>query len=589
MGEKGFGGLPANIEAERAVLGALLIDPDSLPACSGLKPSDFYRETHAVIFEAMLALTSRRDPIDYTLLCDELERMGKLEFVGGRAFLADLMSSTVSSAYVEHYAELVAFAAAQRRLIAAGGEVVKAAYEANIDGGVEKLIADATAPVFAADLLAGAKSTMVTVGTVVGQVLDRADEISRGLGDYRSIPTGFRMLDQILNGGFGRGNLIMLAARPAMGKTALALTLADYAAKIGARTGFFSLEMGREELVERLLAMETGIDSTRLRMGQVHDDEWQLLLAAANTYARRPFFIDDSSMLTLQEMRMKAMRMNAEHGLDIIFVDYLQLMSISNTGRSGFENRQQEVSALSRGLKGLARELKVPIVALSQLSRAVESRSDKRPMLSDLRESGCLTGDTLVLLPDNSLAPIKQLIGRHDLSVVALDVPSGQFVSADVSAAFSTGVKAVYRLSLAGGLSVRATANHPFLTSEGWKPLSDLQVGQSIAAYGVLAVWRTIVAIEPDGEEEVFDLTVPGPHNFVANGIVAHNSIEQDADAVMFIYREDYYVEDTDRQNIADIIVAKHRHGATGTASLFFRKELSQFRDLEIVRSDLEY
>jgi len=589
MGEKGFGGLPANVEAERAVLGALLIDPDALPAGSGLKASDFYRETHAVIFEAMQALTSRRDPIDYTLLCDELERMGKLDFVGGPVFLTDLISSTVSSAYVEHYAELVLFAAAQRRLIAAGGEVVKAAYEASIDGGVEKLIADATAPVFAADLLAGAKSTMVTVGTVVGQVLDRADEIARGLGDYRSIPTGFRMLDQILNGGFGRGNLIMLAARPAMGKTALALTLADYAAKIGARVGFFSLEMGREELVERLLAMETGIDSTRLRMGQVHDDEWQLLLAAANTYARRPLLIDDSSILTLQEMRMKAMRMHAEHGLDIIFVDYLQLMSVSRTGHSGFENRQQEVSALSRGLKGLARELKVPIVALSQLSRAVESRSDKRPMLSDLRESGCLTGDSLVLMSDYTVAPIKQLIGRHDLSVVALDVPSGQFVSADVSAAFSTGVKAVYRLSLAGGLSVRATANHPFLTIDGWKPLSDLQVGQSIAAYGVLAVWRTIVAIEPDGEEEVFDLTVPGPHNFVANGIVAHNSIEQDADAVMFIYREDYYVEDTDRQNIADVIVAKHRHGATGTASLFFRKELSQFRDMEIMRTDLEY
>jgi replicative DNA helicase len=256
-------------------------------------------------------------------------------------------------------------------------------------------------------------------------------------------------------GGLQKSDLLILAARPGMGKSSLALSIALNASRHNnARVAIFSLEMSNEQLVERLLSMETAINSHRLRMGDIHEDEWPILLEAANMLGTAPIFIDDTPGATVSDLRTKARRLYAEHGLDMIIIDYMQLMTGSSGGNGRNENRQQEISYISRSLKSLARELNVPVIALSQLSRAVEARSDKKPLLSDLRESG---------------------------------------------------------------------------------------------------------------------------------------SIEQDADVVLFIYREDYYEEDSEKQNIAEIIIAKHRHGSTGNVSLYFRKELTQFRDLEIQRTELEY
>ncbi len=442
---------PANIEAEQAVLGALLIDPDAiLKVATFLRAQDFYRESHRWIYEALLALHERREPPDILTVQDELERQGHLEEVGGPAYLTELMNSTPTSLYVDHYARIVERTAILRRLIHAAGQIAELAYQEAND--VDEVVDRAEQIIFQISEHRSQRD-LRPIGTVMRDVVDRIDFLATHQGTIMGVPTGFTLLDRML-GGLQKSDLIILAGRPGMGKTSLALSIAQNAAKRhDARVAIFSLEMSAEQLVQRLLSVESAIDSYRLRLGQIHEEEWPILLEAANTLAHTRIFIDDTPGATVTEIRTKARRLYAEHGLDLILIDYMQLMSGGRALGRG-ENRQQEISYISRSLKALARELNVPVVAISQLSRAVESRSDKRPMLSDLRESG---------------------------------------------------------------------------------------------------------------------------------------SIEQDADVVLFVYREDYYDEETDRQNIADIIVAKHRHGSTGTVSLYFRKELTQFRDLELRHEELEY
>ena len=586
-------GIPANLEAERAVLGSLLIDPDAIiKVASFLRAEDFYRERHAWLYEAMMALHDRREPLDFVTVVDELERRGHLAEVGGPAYITDLISGTPSAMYVDHYARIVERTALLRRLIAAAGQIAELAYDDSqeVDTVVDK----------AESLIFGVSEALIhrdlmPIRAIMTQVVDHIDFLARNQDTLMGVPTGFTFLDRLL-GGLQKSDLIILAARPAMGKTSLALNVAQNAAKrYGARVGIFSLEMSNEQLVQRLLSMETGIDSHRLRLGQVHDEEWPILLAAANLLANTAIFIDDTPAATVNEIRTKCRRLYAEHGLDLVLIDYMQLMSgTSGGGREA--NRQQEISFISRSLKGLARELNVPVIALSQLSRAVESRSDKRPMLSDLRESGCLAGDTLVYLAEEGRTlPIRDMLQGQQAMVACLDLEMWKLTSAPVTRAFCTGIKPVFELRTQSGRAIRATANHRFLTVAGWKRLDALYTGDPIAApqkmdSGLDGVsWDQVAAITPAGEEPVYDLTVPPHHNFIAGNLIVHNSIEQDADVVLFIYREDYYIEDTDRQNIADVIVAKHRHGSTGTVSLYFRKELTQFRDLEVQRTELEY
>lgn len=389
--------------------------------------------------------------------------------------------------------------------------------------------------------------------------------------------------------------------------TSLALSLAHNAAlRYGQGVAIFSLEMSTVQLVARLLAMDASVDQHKLRTGWITDDEWERINASIVRLAESQIFIDDTPGMTLLEMRSKARRLMMERGFDLLIVDYLQLMQGTRGGGNGrLENRVQEISEISRGLKGLARELHVPVLALSQLSRAVESRADKKPQLSDLRESGCLAGDTPVYLPDRNLyRPIGQLVGEAGFPVLALNPATRRLERATTCRAFSTGIKTVYRLTTRRGRTIRATANHKFLTADGWQRLDALFAGMQLAladpapagapdrasdgaSDGVLwdadaVYWDDIVALEPDGAEEVFDLTVEGLHNFVASGFVVHNSIEQDADIVMFIYRDEVYNPDTDRKNIADIIVAKHRNGPVGQVSLYFQAAQTRYRDLDL-------
>jgi replicative DNA helicase len=338
------------------------------------------------------------------------------------------------------------------------------------------------------------------------------------------------------------------------------------------------------------------------------------VLQAVEKLARAPIFVDDSSDMSVLELRAKSRRLAARHGLGLVVVDYLQLMRPEGRPDS---SRVEQIGQISRGLKILARELNVPVIAVSQLSRAVESRNPPVPMLSDLRESGCLSGDSRVYLPESGeYKPIAELVGRSGFDVVALNTETWKLERRKVTQAFVTGHKPVYRLTTQLGRTIRATGNHKFLAFDGWKRLDELTPGEPLAVPGMLAVdslmpqkelavamatsstplllpapeyaieatgdaeWDTAMSIEPDGVEEVYDLTVEGLHNFVAEDIVVHNSIEQDADLVMFIYRDEYYNKESERLGEADVIVAKHRNGPIGEVALTFLPKYPKFANL---------
>ena len=355
---------------------------------------DFFRERHQLLYDAMLALNERHEPLDFVTLVNMLEERSQLDEVGGPAYITDLINGTPTAIYVDHYARIVETTAVLRRLISAAGKIAELAYDEQNE--VDEVVDRAEQIIFGVSE-SRIHRDLTPIRAIMGNVVDRIDFLARNQDTLMGVPTGFTFLDRMLgrlskerpdhSGGDGPA-----WARPAFASPSPRMR----PRRFDARVAVFSLEMSNEQLVQRLLAMETGIDSHRLRMGQIHEDEWPILLEAANMLANTNIFIDDTPAATVNEIRTKARRLYAEHGLDMILIDYMQLMTGQSGGRN--ENRQQEISYISRSLKGLARELNVPVIALSQLSRAVESRADKRPMLSDLRESGSIEQDADVVL-----------------------------------------------------------------------------------------------------------------------------------------------------------------------------------------------
>jgi replicative DNA helicase len=400
--------------------------------------------------------------------------------------------------------------------------------------------------------------------------------------------------------------------------TSLAINIAENAAlghKVPA--AIFSMEMSAEQLSFRMLSSIGRIGQQRLRTGKLHDEDWPRVDSAVAMMSEAPIFIDDSGGLTPTEVRARARRLKREHGLGLIVVDYLQLMQVTGT----VENRATELSEISRSLKALAKELDVPVIALSQLNRGVEQRQDKRPVMSDLRE--CVTGETLVCLADGRRVPIRDLVGTEP-DVWSID-ENQRVTCSRADKVWRVGRRSVFRIALASGRTIRATAEHRLLAGQGWTTVSELRVGDPLAlsrahaldvatggtrrhvrAYGNTALaaavdhlalpedaeiataaesdllWDRVVALTPDGEEDVYDLTVPGPANWLANGIITHNSgaLEQDADLILLIYREEVYEKDTPRKGIADIIVAKQRNGPVGEFRLTFLGEFTKFENL---------
>ena len=470
--------LPQNIEAECGVLGSIIIDPDAIVQVADfLLSEDFYRDAHRIIYQTIIQLYEQHEPADYITICDELERHGKLEEVGGASYITSLINQVPTSGNVEYYGRIVERTAILRRLIHAAGQIAAIAYE---DGDADIALDKAEQLIFAISQR-HARADFSALRDLLSDYMSKLDQLHERRGTIVGVPTGFTDLDR-LTGGLQRSDLIILAARPAIGKTSLGLSIAhNSAVKHGQSVAIFSLEMSKEQLVQRLLSMDAGIDQQRLRTGWIEDEEWDRIIYAMGTLSEANIWIDDTPGISTMEMRSKARRLQAEHSVDLIIVDYLQLMQSSVGGKRN-ENRVQEISEISRNLKGLARELNVPVMALAQLSRQVESRQSKIPQLSDLRESGCIAGETLVYLPDEGIyRPIEQLVGQSGFRVLALNMHTWRLEPHVVTNAFATGCKPVYKLTTRLGRTVRATANHKFLTIHGWKQLDEIAQDERIA------------------------------------------------------------------------------------------------------------
>jgi replicative DNA helicase len=385
--------LPHNLEAERSVLGAILVHNDAFNlAAQIITEKDFFRDAHRRIFDKMIALNERNDAIDFITLKEELARAGELDDVGGPAYIASLADGVPRATNVEYYARIVKEKSTLRSLIFAANRILTNAYEAEQEPDI--ILDEAESSIFsvADDRV---KAGFVAMRDLVKESFPKIEQLFEQKRLVTGTPTGFVDLDEMTRG-FQPGDLVIIAARPSMGKTSLVLNISQYVAmQPGMTVGFFSLEMSKESLFLRLLTSEAQIDSHRLMSGAIGQKDYGRISHALETLSAMQLFIDDTSNMGVMEMRAKARRLQAEHGLSLLVVDYIQLMS----GRGRFENRTLELAAISRSLKGLAKELRVPIVVLSQLSRAAETRSDHRPQLSDLRESGALEQDAdLVIL-----------------------------------------------------------------------------------------------------------------------------------------------------------------------------------------------
>ncbi|HEX5671934.1 MAG TPA: replicative DNA helicase [Acidimicrobiia bacterium] len=681
---RGVGRVPPHSrEAEESVLGALLLSPHAAnEVMDKLVPNDFYVPAHQSIFEAMVSLYNANQPIDAVTLSEELRRSGELEKVGGLAYLTHLVDVVPTASNVEYYAGIVEEHGLRRSLIKAGSSITELAFRT--DDEVVVVIDRAEQEVLGvAEKRAG--DGMLAIGPLFQEAIEHIEALEANGSEITGLSTGFRDLDKKL-AGLQKANLVVIAARPSMGKSALTINIATFVAGTGKVVAIFSLEMAKEEVVQRILSSVGKVESSKLRTGQL-GNQWDRLVAAANRMYKTPIYVDDSSVVTVTDIRAKCRRLKRIKGLDLVVVDYLQLMQGSSR-----ENRQQEIAEISRGLKNLARELEVPIIAVSQLNRSVEQREDRRPRLSDLRE--CLTAETEILRSDNGQSITIGEIARQGLKNVpvwSLDA-SMKTVPSVMTEAWSTGVRPVFKITTASGRRVRATANHPFLTIDGWQQVGELAPGDRIAVprripqptsatrmvpeeivflghmigdgsylprqplrsevlsnrvtntnidtipveiidrvrgliseKGVSAVevrrdigswqlhckapsrervrlsagyledrslallarsdvlWDRIVSVEPDGEEEVFDASVPVDHNFIASLVFAHNSgaLEQDADVVVFIYRHEYYhPDDIEKRGTAEVIIAKHRAGATGTVEMTFMPDFTRFADL---------
>lgn len=464
---------PHNLDAEQSVLGAMLESKEAIANVIEIisEASYFYKPAHVEIFESIMALYGRGEAVDAITVADELARRGKLESIGGKPYIHGLLEAYPTAAAAGHYARIVEELALLRRLIEAGGHVQEIGF---------------SMPEDVAEALNEAEESIFNVGDkrlkddyheirklLMKSMMDIEALYERG-ESLTGVGTGFPDLDD-MTAGFQPSNLIIVAARPSQGKSSL---LNDFALAVALKQRLpvviFSLEMSKEEVVKRFLASEAKVDAQRINKGALQENDWTRLSAALGRLAEAPIFIDDSANITLMEMRAKCRRLKAKHGLGMVIVDYLQLMQ--SPKRS--ENRVQEVSEISRNLKILARELQIPVVCASQLNRGVEMRSDKRPLLGDLRESGCITGDTSVTLASGERRPISDLVGTQP-EVVTLD--GWQLDARRASKVWRVGTKPVFKLTTATGRVVRATEAHPFLKLEGWMPLGNLAIGDRIA------------------------------------------------------------------------------------------------------------
>jgi replicative DNA helicase len=613
---------PSNLEAEMAVIGSILVDREMMAAVGEiLAPSDFYAHVHETIFLALTQLYERGEPLDKITVAEELRGRALLDRVGGLPYLTSLMDAVPTAASAEYYAEIVREKSALRGLIHAGTQITQIGFESEED--VEGAIDRSEQVVYEVGRRR-MHGDFAPIRKLLKGTFEQIDRLYHSRGDRTGLTSGFRDIDEYTSG-FQPGNFVILAARPAMGKTSMALTMAAAAAKEEQKPiAIFSLEMTNEELVTRLLCGEARINSLNLRRGNIKDSEWEKISSGMSALSEMPIYIDDSGTVSVSEIRSRCRRLQSGDGLAAVFIDYLQLVRPSANARA--QNRNDELSEICRTLKATAKDLQIPIIALAQLNRGVESRNDKRPMLSDLRD--CLAGDALVMDADSGRrVPIAEIVrdGRR-FNVWALD-DSLKLVRRPIFDAWAAGEKPVFRVTTRSGRTIRCTGGHRFRTVSGWKTLDDLTCGSAIAVpraygapypppiamsevvryrkelqrssrptYAALAerldvvdlealafsdvLWDPIASIETDGHEMTYDLSVEELHNFCVDDFITHNSgaIEQEADMVTFLYRDAYYnPESAPEPDLTEFIIAKSRNGPTGTVKLRFLKEHTLF------------
>jgi replicative DNA helicase len=514
---------PHDLDAERAVIGAMLVSETAVAAVAErLAAEDFYSEVHRIIYGAMMRLYSRGDPIDQLTLTNELRSVNEFERIGGRPYVFQIVESVPTAANAGRYADIVRGKALLRAVIDVGSRITEDAFREpeNVSTALDS----------AEQLIYGVSNRtlrehLAPVSELAPGALEMIQRLYEQEGEVTGVETGFEDLDRLTTG-FHKSDLIILAARPAMGKTAMALNAIWHASgEKKLPVAIFSLEMSKEQLVQRLISQTTRIPAQALRSGNVKAEDWPKLVRGVAEVSRAPIWIDDTAGVTLMEIRAKVRRLasqlNAagEMPLSLVVVDYLQLM-IGGEGRNRQENRQQEVAEISRGLKVLARDLDVPVLAIAQLSRAVEARHDKRPLLSDLRDSGCLPASARITRADNGgEVELGELVLSQQQPYVWSVNDQHRLVPAKLTKAFPTGIKPVYRLKLASGLEVDATANHPFLTVDGWTRLDALAVD------GFVAVPRRLPAPVEDGNGWEEDKLVLLAH-LLGDGSIGPNGIK---------------------------------------------------------------
>ena len=469
---------PQDMAAEQSVLGGMLLSKDAIAdVLEKLRPGDFYRPAHQNVYDAILDLYGRGEPADAVTVSAELDRRGLLKRIGGAPYLHTLISTVPTAANAGYYAGIVAEKALLRRLVEAGTRVVQYGYAGAEGADVAEIVDRAQAEMY--DVTDRRTSEdFVPLEDLLQPTMDEIDAIASNGGMSRGVPTGFTELDEVTNG-LHPGQMIIVAARPGVGKSTLGL---DFMRSCSIKHRFasviFSLEMSKSEIVMRLLSAEAKIKLSDMRSGRMSDDDWTRLARRMSEISEAPLFIDDSPNLTMMEIRAKARRLHQKAGLRLIVVDYMQLM----TSGKKFESRQQEVSEFSRSLKLMAKELEVPVVAISQLNRGPEQRTDKKPMVSDLRESGCMTASTRILRADNGReVTFGELLESGERPLVWSLDERMRMVARPMTNVFPSGRKEVFTLRLASGRTVDATANHPFMTVDGWVPLGDLKVGDRLA------------------------------------------------------------------------------------------------------------
>jgi len=474
---------PQDLEAESSVLGSLLLESDAIiKVADFLSAEDFYHPPHQIIYQTILDLFNKNKPVDLLSVKTELKEKKLLKNIGGVDYLTELINSVPTAAHLNYYANVVKEKRIRRELIKASSEITEKAFEPE---NLETLLDNVEQKIFNISQRSLPKK-FVPLKEELTSAYERIEKLHRGEGFYRGLATKFNQLDNLLSG-LQKSDLIILGARPSFGKTAFALDISRNVASQNKPVGIFSLEMSQEQVVDRLIAAQANVPLWKLRTGRLNDElEFSMIQNALDELSKMPIFIEDTPSPTILQIRSMARRLQIENGLELLVIDYLQLIQ----PRIETESMVQQVTEISRGLKSLARELNIPVLAVSQLSRAVDQREIKIPRLSDLRESGCLAGDSLILLADGRRVTIKSLAEKKitlPVKIFALD-SDYKLKPFWLTKAFSSGKKEIFELKTQSGRIIKASANHPFLTIEGWKRLDELEIGKEIALPRILPV-----------------------------------------------------------------------------------------------------